>query len=329
MSKETGPTSSFGQPEPSARDRSSTRTATLISLLAVIIVFSALVTLGTIGLGLERAGSQDLEAQPQEEKPPPQAAEVALTGTQTACAFLAPRFNYLLGNFGAYEQQLISEDELAIEAIVGAERLLNAARQPGLTNDFVQWLTKASAAFEQFGNEIWANNSVPEDDLVYDFSFEEIGQFCPDYERENPEDGIEIAAEIPFAIFFLDGGVNWLSCAFTHLGPETAGQIGADVALLSFFIERSNKLLYFEQVEIPLDEDQLGAEFETDIGSVFVFPDPNLGPVEGFVFDESLLPTTGDIRVGCSKQYVGDFPFPRVVEVVSLDSFRLRQIGLR
>lgn len=298
-------------------------------LTGTVLVYGLLLAMGFTGLSIDPAPGGPKVSEHREEKPAPELPEIPLTSPQVACAFIAPRFDYLINSITDFEQGLIAEDELAIEAVVGAQRLLNAARSPGLANDFVQWLTSSSSMWEQFGYDIWSAGSVPQNSPVFAFQFADLEPFCPEYAGENPIDGVKVASEVPYGLFYLQDSFDWLTCGFYHLEPETAGQIGATHAIITLFVERSGELLYFEQAEVPLSSDQLGAEYPTDIGSVFVVPVADLGPVEGFIFQQSLLPSSGDIRVGCSKQFVGEFAFPRVVEEITLDSYRLRQIGLR
>lgn len=285
---------------------------------------------GTLGLLAWEGPTQKPEfSLPDEEQPTSKKAD-AVGLMEAACGYFGPRYDSYLNNLSLYSEGSLSTMELAIETHVLAERARTAATYPGIDNNLFQWLGQLSGRLDEATLVLL---ETPEGFDELPVSDSEIGDFvahCPDFEDRISPDGLEVPAAVPFSIFYLGAFEDsWLTCAFTHLDPATAAEIGAESAVLSYFVESDGKLLHFQQVNIPLDQSQLERSYLTDMGEVFVIAGTDMGPIEGFQFDNSLLPTDGDFSAGCFKQYEGEVEFPRVVERVSLDSSMAEKFGLR
>lgn len=300
---------------------------------AALVALSTLAVglIGTASLGVALLGAPQPNASiPSIPETPPAASleNYSAEAAPVSCAIVVPRELKFQSGYREYLAGNSDPVLLGLDALVLAESYVSAASLSELNLPFSEWLSsRASALFIDADALLnGAQQYVLESGVGIDTDY--FVDFCPEYSGLAGQEEIPSRGEVPMGALTVKGN-TWASCQFSYVGTEIASSMGVRSASYTFFVLADGKIEYLDEIEVPLDKNQLGTVHSTAVGDMHIVSVPNLGDFEYLEFSAQSLPQTGDVTVGCSKQFWGQYSYPRVLERVTLNSELIERLELR
>lgn len=227
-----------------------------------------------------------------------------------------------------------TQEAFALEALVRSETFYAAASTEGISDEFSSWLAAKGNEFALVSDQVFLGSQNDAIENVATFSIAEFDPYCPDFVGTANDEVLPIVVEATTGYLIvgsegLIGEERLLSCLYVHTGAELAKAAGIESAVFSAYVRQGNRLLFFDEVKVDLSQNAVGQTFYGDEIVLDITSADGFGAFESFLVGMDKLPPDGDVIAGCSKQYFGEFDFPRVHDRVYLIDEVLTGAGLR
>lgn len=306
-----------------ARRRKSLFFVSFASVAMVLLAVSAGV--GTVALVAPISDNLD---EPYFTSAPSEPNSPLVTPDEFVCSVMVPREARLYASIREFDEGLTDERILGLDLVGSANIYSFAGSTPGLSYEFAEWLFLRGNQVSELSYSMLSAEDSNAYSAVFDFGIEDFHSFCPNYSEYTSTESLPSIGWVPQGFLALDGS-GGAACFFNHVGPEISRDMGAQSAVITVFVANDFQLLEFDQVSVPLTEPSIGREFASSLGTLVVTGAEGFGVFEYIEIDPNVFPNDGDFEIGCTKQFVGDFDFPRVIQKAFVDSEVAEAAGLR